>query len=66
MDVQDGIIHQIKIFGDYFNTLETSEFENILTGCRHTKEGISRQLEKIDINAYFRGFSPEDVLAGLF
>jgi lipoate-protein ligase A len=54
LNVVDGVIIECKIFGDYFNTLETEEFEKMLIGIRHEESSINQIISAINIDEYFK------------
>jgi lipoate-protein ligase A len=66
LDVQNGIIRQIKIFGDYFNRFETEDIEQALNGVAHQEEQIRKALEPFNITDYFTGLSCDELIAGMF
>lgn len=66
LDVDAGIIRNIKIFGDFFNTRDTEEIEDLLRGCRHDKDAVTHRLRDIPIGEYFTRVSAEEFIAGLF
>jgi len=66
LDVDGGIIRNIKIFGDFFNTRDTEEIEDLLRGCRHDKDAVADRLKNISIGEYFTRVSAEEFVAGLF
>jgi lipoate-protein ligase A len=66
LDVDSGIIRNIKIFGDFFNTRDTAEIEDLLKGCRHDKDAVSDCLRDIQIGEYFTRVSVEEFITGLF
>ncbi len=66
MNVDNGIIQDMKIYGDFFNKLEVSEIEQYLIGTPHNEEAITKKLENITLNDYFYNVGTEEFLAGLF
>lgn len=66
LDVQNGIIRHVKIFGDYFNEYPTSDIENALTNIPHKSDDVIRALEVFDLGNYFSNVSLEEFLDGLF
>lgn len=61
-EVSKGIIKEIRIFGSYFFTKETSDVEELLTGCSHTKEEIEKRLETINLSHYFNNITREEFI----
>ena len=66
MNVQDGIITTLKIFGDFFGSKDIREIEQALAGIRHEENTIINTLEKYDLNDYFNKVKLEEFVAGLF
>jgi len=66
LDVYNGVINNIKIFGDYFNRLDTSEIENALQGIPHQEDVIRNALSGFNIDDYFRHVSLDELISGLF
>jgi lipoate---protein ligase len=66
MEVKDGIIEQLKIFGDYFNLRDTEEFEKKFIGKRHDTTEISTILDPIELDSYFKNVNKEELLSILF
>lgn len=66
LDVRDGIIAGIRIFGDYFNKRETSDIETALTGIAHNETAIREVLKGFVISDYFNNLSPDEFLQGFF
>jgi len=63
MQVNKGIIADIKIFGSYFFSKDTKELETILIGTEHTHKGIEERLEKINLSNYFNNVAREEFLS---
>lgn len=66
LNVQNGIIENIKFFGDFFNTRETEELEAMLLGCKHEEESIRERLSGINIGDYFTRVEMDEFINGLF
>lgn len=66
LDVQNGKIQHIKIFGDYFNRLETEEIEAALTGVVHRGKAIREALKGFKMDAYFSHLTKKEFMEGLF
>lgn len=66
LDVQDGIIQNIKFFGDFFNTKEPEELEELLRGCKHEEQAIKNRLADIKIGDYFTHVGQDEFIEGLF
>lgn len=49
MNVSEGEIKEIKLFGDFFGLGEISDVEKVLTGVKYDKESIKAAVEEIDV-----------------
>ncbi|MDI3529823.1 MAG: lipoate---protein ligase [Thermoanaerobacter sp.] len=50
LNVEKGIIKDIKIYGDFFGKYDVSEVENLLKGVKHSEEEIRKVLSNIGMN----------------
>lgn len=66
MNVSEGEIKEIKIFGDFFGLGEISDVETILTGVKYNKEAIKEAVTKIDVKKYFGNVEAEDLVGLLY
>lgn len=65
LNVEKGIIKNIKFFGDFFGESDVSYIENLLVGIKHDEDSIKDALNLIDINNYFLGANIEILLSGI-
>lgn len=66
LDVTDGIIRDLRIFGDYFNMCETEEIENALRNVPHSEPKIREALNSYNISDYFNNLTLDEFLEGMF
>ena len=66
LDVHDGIIREVRIFGDYFNKCDTEEIETALTGIAHEERAIRQAVADFEIGDYFNNLTADEFLNGLF
>ena len=66
LDVHNGTMLHIKIFGDYFCKYDTEEIELALTGIPHQEQSIREALSRFNLDDYFTGVRMEEFLTGLF
>lgn len=59
INVNEGLIHDIKIFGDFFVKEDISTLEDSLRGLKYTKEDILKGLENVAIADYFNQMTAE-------
>mgnify|MGYP001405686659 FL=1 len=62
IDVKDGIIKSIKIYGDFFGGGEISTVEDKLKGIKYKEDEIKKVLDEIDIGYYFTKITKEELL----
>ena len=53
IDVEEGLIEDIKIYGDFFVREDISTLEDKLRGVKYTKEDVLKALENVNIQDYF-------------
>ncbi|UUV98017.1 lipoate--protein ligase [Vagococcus luciliae] len=66
MNVSDGEIKEIRIFGDFFGLGQIADVEDILTGIKYDKESISKAVDKIDVKKYFGNIEASDLIELLY
>jgi len=66
LDVVDGFIKHLRIFGDYFNKYDTEDIENALINVAHREDAIREALKPYTISDYFNNLGMEEFLAGFF
>ncbi|HPS61905.1 MAG TPA: lipoate--protein ligase [Bacteroidales bacterium] len=66
LDVRNGTICHIRIFGDYFNRLETEDIETALTGIPHNETEIRKTLGSFNLQDYFSGIREDELVNGMF
>ena len=63
LQVNGGIIEEIKIYGDYFFNKDTYELVDIIRGCKHSHNAIKERVEKINLSDYFSNIEGEEFLS---
>jgi len=66
LDVKDGIIHDLKIFGDYFNMYDTEIIENALRNVPHSVPKIEEVLAQFNLGEFFNNLTLEEFIEGMF
>lgn len=61
LDVEQGKIADIKMFGDFFGLGEIADVEDQLRGVKYELESIKNALEKVDLNKYIGNVTPEQI-----
>ncbi|GEQ33132.1 lipoate--protein ligase [Marinilactibacillus psychrotolerans] len=62
MNVNRGIIEDLKIYGDFFGLGEISDVESKLIGKTYEEKSIRDTFEEIDINKYFGKVSVDELV----
>lgn len=65
--IKQGVIQDLRIRGDFFGVKEINTVEKLLTGCRCNRWELMEQLEKVSLEEYIMGLTPEtlaELLAG--
>ncbi|HNR27041.1 MAG TPA: lipoate--protein ligase [Bacteroidales bacterium] len=62
LQVNNGIMEEVKIYGDYFFLYPTEEIEQALQGCPHNREAIAGRLARFSLDDYFRDIPREGLL----
>ncbi|HWL13471.1 MAG TPA: lipoate--protein ligase [Ureibacillus sp.] len=62
LEVNKGIIEEIKIFGDFFGVGDVADIEKLLVGVKYDRPSIAKALEAIDTTHYFGAVTKEDFL----
>lgn len=47
LEVEEGYIKEIKLFGDFFAEEDLQEYEKRMIGCRYSEEGLSSAVEQL-------------------
>ena len=62
LEVNKGVIEEVKFFGDFFGVGEMEEVEVLLVGKNYSKEAIEQALESVDVPKYFGGITKEELI----
>lgn len=65
LNVEKGIIKEIKFFGDFFGKCDVSFIEELLIDTKHQESSIKKSLELVDINSYFLGCNIDILASGI-
>lgn len=66
LDVQQGKIESIRIFGDFFSSRPVSELEAALKGTPHEESALRSKLAELPLSEYFGAVTNEEILSLLF
>jgi lipoate-protein ligase A len=62
LDVQQGRIASVRIFGDFMGRVEVARLEEKLHGLPYEREAIAGVLSGVDVSEYFGEVAVDDVL----
>src|SRR6056297_1476413 len=62
IDVQNGIMQDVKIYGDFFNTLDTGDIEQMLKGVPHEHQKIEERINGLEFSKYFHSVDKEEFI----
>ena len=60
--LKDGLIENIKLYGDFFSSREIKDLESGLKGKKYMISEIAEYLKTVNVSEYFSGFSEEEIL----
>ncbi|WP_319371492.1 lipoate--protein ligase [uncultured Ilyobacter sp.] len=66
LNVSEGIIEQIKIYGDFLEYRGIEEIEKILIGKRFVEKDLADCIKRIDIEKYFCDIKAEEIIDCIF
>lgn len=66
MNVEKGIIRELKIVGDFSSKKDIALLERILIGCIHDPETLRNKLSETNVSDYISGLENEKLLMGMF
>jgi lipoate-protein ligase A len=66
MNVEKGVIKELKIVGDFTSRKDIALLEQMLIGSIHDPETLRIRLSKITLSEYIPGLENEEFLAGLY
>ena len=61
LNVEKGLIEDVKIFGDYFYIRNTDELEFLLKGAEYSRDAVDNILSRIDMSEFFVNISREEI-----
>ena len=65
LNVEEGIIKEISIYGDFFGEKDIKELESILVGVKHSMFELENSLKDTQVDKYIKGLSQAEFLEGL-
>ena len=65
IDVKDGIMQDVKFYGDFFARRDVSEIEQLLKSQKHNFDVMNEVLNTVNLNDYFLNISKQELLSVL-
>lgn len=65
-NVEQGVIKEVKVYGDFFGLGDISDVEDALVGVRFEREAVNQVFENLDFNKYFGRVKAEEILTLIF
>ena len=62
LDIQEGRIAAVRIFGDYMGREDVAEVERRLIGIAYDRPSVSSALHGVDVTAYFGDIARDEVI----
>lgn len=62
-NVKDGVIHDIKFYGDFFGSGNLEEIESALKGKRYEESEIKNALLYLNVDQYFMSISVDELIS---
>jgi len=66
INVEKGMIQDIKIYGDFFHRYDIDIIEKTLTGTRHDPDEIKNCLSGFNMDDYFKDVGMNEFVGGMF
>lgn len=66
MDIEEGHIRNIKIYGDFFGVGDVADIEDKLRGIRYEESTVREALADIDVKHYFGNIDKDDFIGLVF
>ncbi|GIO89804.1 MULTISPECIES: lipoate--protein ligase [Paenibacillus] len=66
MDIREGHIGEIKIYGDFFGVGDVADIENLLRGKKYEEQTVRAALSGVDVKHYFGNLEMDDLVGLIF
>lgn len=66
INVKDGVIQNVKLYGDFLAQGDESDIERLLQGIKYEENSILKALEGVDLNFYFGNITKEEFAKFLY
>ena len=66
LNVEDGLIKQCRIYGDFLGVEDIGKLENQLVGLRFDKDNIDKKLMSVNLDDYLLKITRDDIINCIF
>lgn len=66
LDVQNGIIQKVKIFGDFFHVHDIEVIERAIEKTSHNENSLRKKLSEFNLAEYFSKITEDDLIEAMF
>ncbi len=66
LKVEEGIIREIRIHGDYFGLEDIAALERLLVGSRHEQGALEHRLAGVVVDDYLKNVGAEELIQAMF
>jgi lipoate-protein ligase A len=66
LQVENGLIESVKIYGDFFGQNDVAEIEDLLTGLKYDRDELFNTLQKVEVKEYFGNIELNDLMDVLY
>ncbi len=66
LNVEKGLIKDLRIYGDFFHKHDIGAVERSLIGIRHDENAIRKTLSSFSFDDYFKNISVDEFISGMF
>ncbi|KRF10792.1 lipoate--protein ligase [Paenibacillus sp. Soil787] len=63
LNIEEGHIHDLKIYGDFFGASDIAELEETLRGSRYEESSVRERLSGVELQRYFGALDLESFVA---
>lgn len=65
-NVNQGIMHDVRIYGDFFGLGEIKDVDDKLNGVKYERQAVTDALADVDVNKYFGNTTLEEIVDLIF
>ena len=66
LDIEEGCMHNVKVYGDFFGAYDVAEIEDMLRGSRYEETAVRERLAGVELKRYFGALDTDAFVSLLF